>query len=833
MMRERSMNVLNLIFNRFVEVELYTKGEILANQGKYEAAQDIFEQIRGYISSQRDEESNISLLDTVEVQTFYSKILQNLSFIHLKQGKWKSCIKLAEESIEVCDDQSDIWKSYYYLGDAKMQIGDLEEAEPDLRFGRNKMNARTELFNKLIEVVESRRKEEAKKHEFFIREMGINRSVINCDECRGSQKEHKGINERRIIGSPPPDSVICPICKYLLHDVYVCGYPSCTAPICGDCFSKNDHCTKCNNRTTFIRNNYVSALIHDLLSLLQYSCSNEACHQNLKYEEIPSHILKCEYQSVPCTNIGCTHNGIRSKAQVHYAECDFQLQICTNKNCGKEYKRKDTKAHKNECFWEEISCRYCKSERQHMRNKEEEHNLECPSYPIWCEHCRGTIPRSVFKSKHGELCEDKLIDLKCGHRESQGKQDEHKSKCGEYPVECSLMCGIVQNQYEGHDCIQYLKEKIEHDCSQEENLTNRKNKLLGRKAELIETNEWMIKEIEKYIRDISDNSFWCASSDCNSQYGFKSVCPNVETIKRWLKFRCRDCEKEYCMENCKAKCGGCKSAEDKHPDLCKSCCFTNCNSCNSSVLYCRKRNEESNNSTHLITCSHLNCSKSLCPVGCQHRCPISQKVFCKEHVRKCVSCQKESISFDESEECSVCGKYVCKRRAECWKRCQKCNKKSCSHCELKICKGLCKKKLCQKCQKNCTRCEKGKGVLCSKCEFTCNQPHCKLVNIQLVCEMCYYVRCQMCGIVCLRCKPPDKFTIPDKNIVLNLDVNQLELTTVHQNYLPQIFESLRHRKKITTITFGTYIYIYIFSESGNWCFREVFKRIHESCELQP
>ena len=818
MMRERSMNVLNLIFNRFVEVELYTKGEILANQGKYEAAQDIFEQIRGYISSQRDEESNISLLDTVEVQTFYSKILQNLSFIHLKQGKWKSCIKLAEESIEVCDDQSDIWKSYYYLGDAKMQIGDLEEAEPDLRFGRNKMNARTELFNKLIEVVESRRKEEAKKHEFFIREMGINRSVINCDECRGSQKEHKGINERRIIGSPPPDSVICPICKYLLHDVYVCGYPSCTAPICGDCFSKNDHCTKCNNRTTFIRNNYVSALIHDLLSLLQYSCSNEACHQNLKYEEIPSHILKCEYQSVPCTNIGCTHNGIRSKAQVHYAECDFQLQICTNKNCGKEYKRKDIKNHINECFWKIISCLNCGE--MLIRNKQCEHDIECPSYPFECEHCMQTIPSSEFKSKHGEFCEEKLVNLKCGHMETQRKKKEHKSLCGEYPVDCPLMCGILLDQLKGHDCIQFLKEKRLNNISMKEELTLRNSDLLERRAKLIVSTKRRTKELIGHAEEISYYGFVCNDSKCNSLYGFKSVCPNIETIKSWLKFRCNDCEKEYCMENCKVKCGVCLVW------YCKGCCFMKCNTCESSVLYCTKGNQECNNRSHIMICSYPNCKKSLCPVGCQHMCPISQKVFCGEHVRKCTSCYKQSICFEESKECSVCGKYICKRNPECWKICDKCSNKSCNQCELKICKGGCNKKLCQKCQKNCTRCTKGKGILCSKCDYMCNQPYCKLTGIQLICHLCYHVHCHICGVVCLRCKPPDKFIIP-KKFNLNLDVTRLELKNEHENYLPQIFESVRHRQKITTISFGIYIFsIYIFSKSGNWCFWEVFRRIH-------
>ena len=217
---------------------------------------------------------------------------------------------------------------------------------------------------------------------------------------------------------------ICGICECICDNPRY-QYCGCNKPFCQKCLSfyyNYDHhrCPECKKETKEL---IPKETFNESILNLNMVCKNRAdlCTWTGKFKDYKEHLTNyCPKEYINCPNKECVVKLLREQMPEHLLKCEFVENICDK--CQMKYSSKDKEQHKNICPKEIIKCpKGCEAFMERKDIKKHKDNcpnefIECPYKDLGCDDkfMRKDIKsrRDKDKDKHLYLAIDIVRELK-------------------------------------------------------------------------------------------------------------------------------------------------------------------------------------------------------------------------------------------------------------------------------------------------------------------------------------------------------------------------------------------------------------------------------------
>ncbi len=339
-------------------------------------------------------------------------------------------------------------------------------------------------------------------------------------------------------------------------------------------------------------------------------------------------------------------------------------------------------------------------------------------YCVECSLCRDYFCNECRKTCNNTNCENKTNYLRYLLIEDKSIQNKDKN------INLNKNY-IYNNKLEDNEDFSLVSDKNTNKEFLDKDSINKK-KIYKNKLENLQKIRGMIIRIRsttenqisyKYKKEINEKQNYFTINKI-PENNFLETCKDFKICDNCSN-PCKKCKKNYCKEDCLAKCHVCVF------DVCYNC-SKNCYICkNSCCQICTEKYKFA-----ICYC----CKNSTCG-SCLEFCQICDLEPCSNCIFKCEYCKRKGCQNDK-------------------KKCGECNKLFCHTCtndfKFNYC-SLCKEIHCDVCSEtNLSKCSKCKMIVCLKCSNNCRKCkdiYCK--NCKIRCQNCSDVICENCIFLCI------------------------------------------------------------------------------------
>ena len=307
------------------------------------------------------------------------------------------------------------------------------------------------------------------------------------------------------------DRYICGLCKNICDNprYEYCGCESVFCKKCLDLYyeSNNNKCPKCQKETReLIPNNSFNESILNL----NMRCKNLSCKWTGKFKDYKKHITKnCPKEFINCPNKGCIIKLRREEIPKHIVNCEYNEYICNI--CQTKMKMIEKNTHKNICPKEKIKCpRKCGDYIE--RDKLMEHEKICPNSYIDCPYSifLGCKDKFMKKEKEERITKDTCKHLDLAIEKIQKLSNEINN--------LNSKVAIIENERNNLNNRLTIIENDRNDLNNK--ITIIENERNDLKKEIKELKEIMLKNYIKINNEINSINIYQ-----NSQNFFKNENP--------------------------------------------------------------------------------------------------------------------------------------------------------------------------------------------------------------------------------------------------------------------------------------------------------------------
>jgi len=238
------------------------------------------------------------------------------------------------------------------------------------------------------------------------------------------------------------ENLKCIICDKVPIKALQCR--GCDSIACASCIKKRKGKNKCPTRCTNEKFLNLKKTVRNLLESLVFDCRNQkqGCSQLICYQNLTDHENNCEYSKIQC--IHCATIFFKKEISIHIEKCSTTLVNCSH-GCLDLIMKKDI----------------------------EMHDKTCPLKRVMCVECHAFIRRSSIKVHQEIICPD--ANLPCS------------------------TCEVVSKRKEGHNCVNFLNNKIEEAETQHEKKISKQTKLLEKKEKSLKKANKKVKNLESEL----------------------------------------------------------------------------------------------------------------------------------------------------------------------------------------------------------------------------------------------------------------------------------------------------------------------------------------------
>ena len=233
---------------------------------------------------------------------------------------------------------------------------------------------------------------------------------------------NQSISQEIFVNKEEMQDFICPLCNGILYEPI---QDSCQHVFCLSCYNKckenNINCPISNKPFINEKSTQLS-LISNVINKMNVYCvnKNKNCNWIGKFLQLKSHLLK---------------------------DCQKEIIICIYEGCNQNMKREDLQSHIKICDWRTEECLQCHKFIAHLLKQE--HDDICPKKIIKCEQCNMAIMRELLENHKKDTCECTFINCifkDFGCNETMMRKDCKKKMFDDLPKHLNLICQFIQNE---------------------------------------------------------------------------------------------------------------------------------------------------------------------------------------------------------------------------------------------------------------------------------------------------------------------------------------------------------------------------------------------------